>query len=106
MFHSNVSCLAVSGMFFHDGSACCLDRGLRPLLLNLYFDSVTKEWKTLQRSPDQNTEINENKKQAIRGQGQNKRAESVLEQCKENHLSEHKGREPGGTSASLDCGPK
>lgn len=80
---------------------------LRPLLLNksghthLYFDSVTEEWKTLQRSPDQNTEINDNKKKAIWGQGQNKRAESVLEQCKEN-----KGREPGGTSASLDCGPK
>lgn len=83
---------------------------LRPLLLNksvhthLYFDSVTEQWKTLQRSSDQNTEINE--KQAIRGQWQNKRAGSVLEQCKENHLFEHKGRDQGGTSASLDCGPK
>lgn len=45
-------------------------------------------------------------KQAIPGQGQNKRTEPVLEQCKENHLSEHKGGEPGGTSASLDCGPR
>lgn len=85
---------------------------LRPLLLNksvhthLFFESVTEQWKTLQRSPHQNTEINENEKQAIQGQGQNKRPESVLEQCKENHLSEHKGRELGGTSASLDCGPK
>lgn len=49
-------------------------------------------------------------KQAIRGQAPNKRVASVLEQCKENHLFEHKrrlrGTEPGATSASLDCGPK
>lgn len=52
---------------------------LRPLLLNksvhthLYFDSVTEEWKTLQRSPDQNTEINENKNRPFDVRGKKRR---------------------------------
>lgn len=74
---------------------------LRPLLLNksvhthLYFDSVTEESKTLQHSPDQNTEINEKKNRPFEVRGRTRRLSlSWSGERKKNHLSLSLSRNP------------
>lgn len=115
MFHSNVSCLAVSGMFFMMDWLVVWTEVWRPLLLSksahthLYFVSATEQWKHFSLLLNKIHRNKGKQKWAIRGQAQNKRVECILEQCKENHVFEHKRRlrgEPGATTASLDCGPK